>query len=56
MKASGADVFFNITTPKFAAMAIRKAARYWLEAVHFLNQVSASVGVVLVPAGSGEVG
>ena len=51
MKASGADVFFNITTPKFAAMAIRKAADIGWKPMHFLNQVSASVGVVLVPAG-----
>ena len=26
LKAAGADVFFNVTTPKFAAQAIRKAA------------------------------
>ena len=26
LKASGADTFFNITTPKFAAQAIKKAA------------------------------
>ena len=26
LKASGADVLFNVTTPKFAAQAIRKAA------------------------------
>jgi branched-chain amino acid transport system substrate-binding protein len=51
MKASGADVFFNITTPKFAAMAIRKAYDIGWKPMHFLNQVSASVGVVLVPAG-----
>lgn len=51
MKASGADVFFNITTPKFAAMAIRKAFDIQWKPMHFLNSVSASVGVVLVPAG-----
>jgi branched-chain amino acid transport system substrate-binding protein len=51
MKASGADVFFNITTPKFAAMAIRKAADIGWKPLHFLNSVSASVGVVLQPAG-----
>ena len=51
MKASGADVFFNITTPKFAAQAIRKAAEIGWKPVHYLNNVSASVGSVLVPAG-----
>ncbi|MEM8752027.1 MAG: ABC transporter substrate-binding protein [Pseudomonadota bacterium] len=51
MKASGADVFFNITTPKFAAQAIKKAHEIGWEPVHFLNNVSASVGSVLKPAG-----
>jgi branched-chain amino acid transport system substrate-binding protein len=51
LQASGADVFFNITTPKFAALAIRKAYDLGWKPVHFLNNVSASVGSVLVPAG-----
>jgi len=51
MKASGADVFFNITTPKFAAQAIKKAGEIGWKPVHYLNNVSASVGAVLVPAG-----
>ncbi len=51
MKASGADVFFNITTPKFAAQAIKKAAEIGWKPVHYLNNVSASVGSVLTPAG-----
>jgi branched-chain amino acid transport system substrate-binding protein len=51
LKASGADVFFNITTPKFAAQAIKKAAEIGWKPVHYLNQVSASVGSVLTPAG-----
>ena len=51
LKASGADVFFNVTTPKFAAQAIKKAAEIGWKPVHYLNQVSASVGSVLVPAG-----
>ncbi|MBU6271806.1 MAG: ABC transporter substrate-binding protein [Betaproteobacteria bacterium] len=51
MKTSGADVFFNITTPKFAAQAIKKAAEIGWKPVHYLNNVSASVGSVLVPAG-----
>ncbi len=51
LQASGADVFFNITTPKFAAQAIRKAYDIGWKPLHFLNNVSASVGSVLTPAG-----
>jgi branched-chain amino acid transport system substrate-binding protein len=51
LKASGADVFFNITTPKFAAQAIKKAAEIGWKPVHYLNSVSASVNAVLAPAG-----
>lgn len=51
LQASGADTFFNITTPKFAAQAIRKVADVGWKPVHYLNQVSASVGSVLKPAG-----
>jgi branched-chain amino acid transport system substrate-binding protein len=51
LKASGADVFFNITTPKFAAMAIRKAYDIDWKPVEYLNNVSNSVGSVLTPAG-----
>ena len=51
LKGSGADTFFNITTPKFAAQAIRKVDEVGWKPVHYLNQVSASVGSVLKPAG-----
>ena len=51
LQSSGADVFFNITTPKFAAQAIRKAYDIGWKPVHYLNNVSASVGSVLTPAG-----
>ncbi|GAB3774590.1 ABC transporter substrate-binding protein [Ramlibacter monticola] len=51
LQSSGADVFFNITTPKFAAQAIRKVADIGWKPVHYLNQVSSSVGSVLKPAG-----
>jgi branched-chain amino acid transport system substrate-binding protein len=51
LQASGADTFFNITTPKFAAQAIRKAYDLGWKPLHFLNNVSASVGSVLTPAG-----
>lgn len=51
LKGSGADTFFNITTPKFAAQAIRKVDEVGWKPTHYLNQVSASVGSVLKPAG-----
>jgi ABC-type branched-chain amino acid transport systems, periplasmic component len=51
LKASGADIFFNVGTPKFAAQAIRKAAEIGWKPVHFLASVSASIGSVLKPAG-----
>ena len=51
LQASGADVFFNITTPKFAAQAIRKAYDIGWKPLHYLNNVSNSVGSVLTPAG-----
>ncbi len=51
LQASGADVFFNITTPKFAAQAIRKAYDLGWKPLQYLNSVSASIGAVLTPAG-----
>ena len=51
LQASGADTFFNITTPKFAAQAIRKAYDTGWKPTHYLNNVSASIGTVLKPAG-----
>ncbi len=51
LKASGADVFYNVTTPKFAAQAIKKMAEIEWKPIHLLNNVSNSVGAVLKPAG-----
>jgi ABC-type branched-subunit amino acid transport system substrate-binding protein len=51
LKASGADIFINISTPKFAAQAIKKMAEIEWKPLHFLNNVSASVGSVIKPAG-----
>jgi ABC-type branched-subunit amino acid transport system substrate-binding protein len=51
LKNSGANVFFNITTPKFAAQAIKKAHDIGWKPLHFLNNVSSSLGTVLKPAG-----
>jgi branched-chain amino acid transport system substrate-binding protein len=44
-------VFFNVTTPKFAAQAIKKSAEIGWKPIHLLNNVSQSVGAVLQPAG-----
>jgi branched-chain amino acid transport system substrate-binding protein len=51
LKATGADIFVNITTPKFAAQTIKRVAEIGWKPLHFLNNVSASVGGVIKPAG-----
>ncbi|MBV9630323.1 MAG: ABC transporter substrate-binding protein [Xanthobacteraceae bacterium] len=51
LKTSGADILFNVATPKFAAQAIRKAAELDWHPLHIVNNVSNSVGSVLQPAG-----
>ena len=51
LKDSGANVFFNIATPKAAAQAIRKSADIGWKPAQYLNNVSASVGSVMRPAG-----
>jgi branched-chain amino acid transport system substrate-binding protein len=51
LKASGADTFFSITTPKFAAQAIRKAADIGWKPTQYLSSVSVSVSAVIKPAG-----
>src|SRR5476651_1136352 len=51
LKDTGANVFFNIATPKFAAQAIRKAADIAWKPVQYMTNVSASVAAVLKPAG-----
>ena len=51
LKGSGADTFVNVTTPKFAAQAIRRSFDIGWKPGHYVNNVSASVGSVLTPAG-----
>jgi branched-chain amino acid transport system substrate-binding protein len=51
LKSTNADVFIDIATPKFAAQAIKKLAEIQWKPMHFLNNVSASVGSVIKPAG-----
>jgi branched-chain amino acid transport system substrate-binding protein len=51
LQSSGADVFFDISIPKFAAQAIRKAYDIGWRPLHVINNVSSSVATVLQPAG-----
>jgi branched-chain amino acid transport system substrate-binding protein len=51
LKASGADIFFNESSPKFAAQAIKKVAELGWKPIHLLASISNSVGSVLKPAG-----
>jgi branched-chain amino acid transport system substrate-binding protein len=51
LKAANADIFFNASTPKFAALAIKKVAELGWKPVHLLVNVASNVGAVLKPAG-----
>jgi branched-chain amino acid transport system substrate-binding protein len=51
LKATGADVLFDVATPKFGAQAIKKVAELGWKPLHLLSYVSASIGSVIKPAG-----
>jgi branched-chain amino acid transport system substrate-binding protein len=51
LKASGADIFFDVTTPKFAAMVIRRVAELGWKPEHIVPTVSDSAAAVMQPAG-----
>jgi branched-chain amino acid transport system substrate-binding protein len=51
LKASGADVFLNFTSPKFAAQAIKKMGELGWRPLHFLSGTSVSIANVIKPAG-----
>jgi branched-chain amino acid transport system substrate-binding protein len=51
LKASGADVFYDVTTPKFASQAIKKVSEVGWKPVHLLNSISRSIGGVIKPVG-----
>ena len=51
LKSAGVDTFISITTPKFAAQAIKKLAELDWHPLHIVSNVSSSVGGVLKPAG-----
>jgi branched-chain amino acid transport system substrate-binding protein len=51
LKGTGADVLVNISTPKFAAQAIKKMAELDWKPMHVMTDVSISIGAVMKPAG-----
>jgi branched-chain amino acid transport system substrate-binding protein len=51
LKTAGADVLISVTTPKFAAQAIKKVAESAWNPLQIVSNVSASVGGVMKPAG-----
>jgi branched-chain amino acid transport system substrate-binding protein len=51
LKASGANVLVDATTPKFASQAIRKTYDIEWKVTHILTNVSTSVSAVMQPAG-----
>ncbi len=51
IKAAGADVLYDASTPKFSAQAIKKMAELEWKPVHILDVNSSSIGAVLKPAG-----
>jgi branched-chain amino acid transport system substrate-binding protein len=51
LQASKAKIFVDVTTPKFAAQAVRRLHDSGWKAKHYLNQSGASIASVLNPAG-----
>jgi branched-chain amino acid transport system substrate-binding protein len=51
LKSKGADIFMSFTTPKFGAQSIKKVAELGWKPLFILNNVAASVGSVMKPAG-----
>jgi branched-chain amino acid transport system substrate-binding protein len=51
IRSANPDIFINISTPKFAAQAIKKINELKWNPVHFLTNVSGSIGGVMKPAG-----
>ena len=51
LAGSKADTFVNISTPKFAAMSLRRIYDVGWKPFHYLNQVGGSIASVITPAG-----
>jgi ABC-type branched-subunit amino acid transport system substrate-binding protein len=51
LASTKANVFLNISTPKFAVQAIRKAHDLGWKPLQFIDNPAASIGIVMRPAG-----
>ncbi|MFI5033815.1 MAG: ABC transporter substrate-binding protein [Reyranellales bacterium] len=51
LASTKANVFLNISTPKFAVQAIRKAHELGWKPLQFIDNPAASIGIVMRPAG-----
>jgi len=51
LASTRANVFLNISTPKFAVQAIRKAHELGWKPTQFVDNPAASIGIVMRPAG-----
>jgi ABC-type branched-subunit amino acid transport system substrate-binding protein len=51
LKNSGADTFYDVTTPKFGAQAVKKIAEMGWRPLHYIVSVASSIKSVLIPAG-----
>ena len=51
IKAANVDIFINLSTPKFAAQAIKKIAELGWKPIQFLGNVSASTSTTMSAAG-----
>ncbi len=51
LASTKANIFLNITTPKFAVQAIRKANDLHWKPVQFIDNPAASIAIVMRPAG-----
>jgi branched-chain amino acid transport system substrate-binding protein len=51
IKAARPDIFLNISTPKFAAQAMRRVGELGWKPIQIVSNVSASVEKVMIPAG-----
>jgi ABC-type branched-subunit amino acid transport system substrate-binding protein/TRAP-type uncharacterized transport system substrate-binding protein len=50
LKASGADILFDVTTPKFAVMAVRRTVDLGWKPVHIVPTVSLSIAAAMQSA------
>ena len=56
LKASGANIFLDITPPKFAAQAIRKLPEIGWAPLHIMSRAGSSIGTVLRVGGHNAQG